>query len=233
MKAIFIAGTDTGVGKTIVTGCLFRYLVEKGYKAITQKWVQTGSSSIYASDINEHFKISRQDLSLVKEDFPLILPYLFKMPASPHLASKSEGRRIRTDKIKQSFRALSERFDFIIVEGVGGALAPLHKGKLVIDIVQELKLPVLLVAGNKLGAINHTLLTLESLDSRKINTLGLVFNNSDKQNSRVLQDNPKIVKALTNKIIFGILPRRPTYGLIYKKFVPLADKIFKRLKADG
>lgn len=233
MRSIFIAGTDTGIGKTIVTGCLFRYLIEKGYSAITQKWVQTGSNSILSSDIRIHFKISKQDLNTMKEYIPLILPHIFKTPFSPHLASKLENRKINIHKIKKSFRTLSVRFDFVIVEGVGGVLVPVNKNKLAIDIVKELKLPVLLVAGNKLGAINHTLLTIEALDSRKIKILGLIFNNLKEQNRIILKDNPQIIKALSGKRILGVLPYKSTYETIYKKFIPIGDKIFKQLKANG
>lgn len=230
VKAIFVAGTDTGIGKTIVTGCLFRYLIEKGYSAITQKWVQTGSNSILSSDIGIHFKISKQDLNTMKEYIPLILPHIFKTPSSPHLASKLENRKINIHKIKKSFKTLSSRFDFVIVEGVGGVLVPVNKNKLVIDIVKELKLPALLVAGNKLGAINHTLLTIEALNSRKIKILGLIFNNLREQNRIILKDNPQIIKALSGKRILGVLPYESTYETIYKKFIPIGDKIFKQLK---
>lgn len=228
MKAIFVTGTDTGVGKSVVTGCLFRYLTQKGYNVITQKWVQTGSDSLLSSDIGMHFKISRRALNQVKEYLPLILPNLFKTPASPHLASRLENKKIDSEKIKKSFRSLSKMFDFVIVEGAGGALVPINKDKLLIDIVKELKLPVLIVAGNKLGAINHTLLTIESLNARKIKILGLVFNNLWKQNSLILKDNPRIVKALTGCNILGSLAQGPNYEKIFKNFIPIGNKILKR-----
>lgn len=233
MKALFVTGTDTGVGKSVVTGCLFRYLTEKGYNVITQKWVQTGSNSLFSSDIGIHFKIAKRALNQVKAYRPLILPNVFKTPASPHLASRLESKKIDPDKIKMSFRSLSKIFDFVIVEGVGGALVPINKDKLLIDIVKELKLPVLIVAGNRLGAINHTLLTIESLNARKIKTLGLVFNNPWKQDSLILKDNPRIVKALTGCDILGSLAQGPNYEKIYKKFIPIGNKILKRIRKNG
>ncbi|MEK6727986.1 MAG: dethiobiotin synthase [Candidatus Omnitrophota bacterium] len=233
MKGIFVTGTDTGVGKTVVTGCLFRYLTQKGYSVITQKWVQTGSNSLLSSDIGIHFKISKRSLNQVKEYLPLILPNVFKTPASPHLASRLENKKIDPDKIKKSFRSLSKMFDFVIVEGTGGALVPINKNKLLIDIVKELKLPALIVAGNKLGAINHTLLAIESLNARKIKTLGLVFNNLWKQNSLILKDNPRIIKALTACEVLGNLEREPDYEKIYKKFIPIGNKILKRILKNG
>ena len=233
MKAIFVTGTDTGVGKSVVTGCLFRYLTEKGYRVITQKWVQTGSNSLLSSDIGIHFKISKLALSRVKEYLPLILPNVFKTSASPHLASRLENKKIDPDKIKKSFRSLSKIFDFVIVEGAGGALVPINKDKLLIDIVKELKLPALIVAGNKLGGINHTLLTIESLNARKIRILGLVFNNPWKQDSLILKDNPRIIKALTGCEALGNLTQEPAYEKIYKNFIPIGEKILKRISKDG
>lgn len=233
MKAIFVTGTDTGVGKTVITGCLFRYLTEKGYNVITQKWVQTGAGSVYSSDIKIHFKISKQDLNRKKGLFALILPNIFKTPSSPHLACRLEKRKISAAKIKKSFKSLSSKFDFVIVEGVGGALVPISKEKLAIDIVKELKLPVLVVAGNKLGAINHTLLTIEALKSRKIRILGLIFNNLARVNNIILKDNPRIVRTLSRQEIFGTLPQENNYEKIYKKFIPIGDRIIKRMRLNG
>ena len=233
MRVIFVTGTDTGAGKTVVTGCLFRYLTEKGFKVVTQKWVQTGAGSIYSSDIKVHYEIAKQDLNQRKQLFPLILPNILKTPSSPHLACRLENRKISIKKIKKNLISLSKKFDFVIVEGVGGALVPINKDKLVIDIVQEFKLPVLIVAGNKLGGINHALLTIEALNSRKIEILGLIFNNLTRQNKIILKDNPKIVKTLTRQEIFGILPQEENYEKIYKRFIPIGNRIIKRMRLNG
>ena len=233
MRAIFVTGTDTGVGKTVISGCLFRYLTEKGFKVITQKWVQTGACSIYSSDIKAHFVIAKQDLNQKKELFSLILPNMLKTPSSPHLACRLEKRRISVKKIKKSLKSLTKQFDFVIVEGIGGLLVPINKEKLVVDIVKELKLPVLVVGGNKLGGINHALLTIEALNSRKIEILGLIFNNLPWQNKVILKDNPGIVKTLTQQEILGILPHEKNYEKIYKRFIPIGNRIIKRMRLNG
>ncbi len=128
------------------------------------------------------------------------------MPASPHLASRAEGKSISSLKIIKAFKSLSNKFDFVLVEGVGGALVPYDQGHLVIDIVKDLSLPVLVVAQNKLGAINHTLLTIEALRARKLKILGIVFNNVKGENKRILNDNPRIIKALSKDKVIGALP---------------------------
>lgn len=228
-KAVFITGTDTGIGKTVIAGCLARYLSQKGHDVITQKWIQTGCDSLGSSDIAAHLKVMGRKPAAIKGYLPYAAPYIFKPASSPHLACKTENKRISADKVINSFKFLSERFDFIIVEGTGGALVPFTKKRLVIDIVRELDLPVVIVAGNKLGAINHTILTIEALRARKIKILGLIFNDMEKKNSPVLEDNPRIIEALTGQKSFGRLPWEPARKKLYQEFIPIGERISRRL----
>lgn len=232
MKGIFITGTDTGSGKTIITGCLARYLLDKNYNVITQKWIQTGCAAGQSFDIKLHLKIMGKDKNYVKNYLSYVCPYTFKAASSPHLACRLQHRKISINKIIDSFKLLSGRFDFVLVEGIGGALVPVDKNRLVIDIAGQLNLPVLVVAQNKLGAINHTLLTIEALKARKINILGLVFNNYKNQNREILIDNVRIIEALTGEKCFGTLPWiqiSGNFNKLYQRFIPIADKIFRRL----
>ncbi len=230
MKGIFVTGTDTGVGKTIITGLLSRYLLDKGYNVITQKWIQTGCNDGVVMDIKLHLKIMGRGKNDLKDYANLVSPYTFKAPSSPHLASRIENKIINPDRIIESFRLLSRHFDFIIVEGIGGVLVPFNKKHLVIDIVKELRLPVLVVAQNKLGAINHTLLTIEALEKRKIKILGIIFNNLKKENKRIIKDNPVIIKALTSQTVFGILPWIERHQELHKRFIPIGERVYKRLQ---
>ncbi|MDD5427917.1 MAG: dethiobiotin synthase [Candidatus Omnitrophica bacterium] len=175
-NAIFVAGTDTGVGKTVVTGLVAKYLAGEGYKVATQKWVETGVTKSKAV-------------------------FAFKLPASPHLAAKSEGKTINIAKIKNDLKKLSRKADIVVIEGTGGLMVPLTEKILLIDVVKKLKIPVLLVCANRLGAINHALLSLEALKARKMKVLGVVFNHiSKKENRSILKDNPGIVKKFAKKV---------------------------------
>lgn len=223
MKGIFVTGTDTGVGKSMVTGFLAKYLRQKGYQVVTQKWVQTGSRE--SVDINLHLKIMGVSRGAIKDYLDCVCPYIFKLPASPHLAARAEKKKIKISKIKKSFKLLSLKFDFVIVEGIGGALVPVNEKRLVIDIARELGLPVLVVAQNKLGAINQILMTLEALKSRKMKILGVLFNNCPGQNKLILNDNPEIIKKMTQQKILGVLPWNKRFDLLYKKFLPIAARI--------
>lgn len=179
-NAVFIAGTDTGVGKTVITRLLSRYLSQKGYSVATQKWVVTGAS---------------------KKKESVNLPYSFKFASSPHLAARLEKRKIDIKKIKKSLETLSKRFDFVVIEGTGGLLVPLNERTLLIDVVKSLKLPVILVSANSLGAINHTLLSVEALEKRKIRLVGIIFNSVSRHTNKLIsEDNPKIVKKFAGKI---------------------------------
>ena len=164
---------------------LVRYLRQSGCNAVYQKWIETGCRNL---------KIG------------LGHPYRFSKACSPHLAARIARRKIDPAKIKASFRKMEKKFDCVVVEGIGGALVPYNSKNLVIDIAKELNLPVLLVAGNKLGAINHILLTLEALESRKLEILGIIFNNLEEQDRTILRDNPRIVEKLSKVKVLGIFP---------------------------
>jgi len=230
MRGMFIIGTDTGVGKTIICGLLARYLLDKGHRVITQKWIQTGSKNL-PLDINTHLKLMGVRKASLKKYLSLMSPYIFKLPASPHLAAYKEKKSIRPDKIKKSFRELAKNFDSVIVEGIGGALVPFSKKNLVIDIARELNLSVVIVAANKLGAINHTLLTIEAIKRRKIKIIGLIFNNvNSRGNKIILKDNPQIIKSLGREKTLGILPHIKNKDLLSKRFLPIGKSILKKIK---
>ena len=230
MKGVFITGTDTGVGKTVVCGMLGRYLANRRCKVIIQKWIQTGSKS-FPADIDLHLRLMKRRRKDIKDYFPYVSVYTFRFAASPHLAASMEKRRIKIEKIKESFRFLSERFDFVVIEGIGGALVPFNKKSLLIDIAKELDLPVLIIVANKLGAINHALLTIEAIKRRNMKIIGIIFNNqSKKANKIILRDNPQIIKSLTGERILGVLPWFKDKELLYNAFMSIGKKVLTRLR---
>ncbi|MEA3305521.1 MAG: dethiobiotin synthase, partial [Candidatus Omnitrophota bacterium] len=223
-------GTDTGVGKSVISGLLGRYLSGKGCRVITQKWVQTGSKN-FSEDVELHLKLMKRKKRHIEKYLSYVSPYTFKSASSPHLAAALEKKTISADKIKKSFRFLSDEFDFVIIEGVGGALVPFSNKKLVIDIARELDLAVLVVAGNRLGVINHTLLTLEAIKKRNMKTIGIIFNNQPRKTDDViLKNNPRIIKKLTGETILGVLPWMKDKEQLYKKFTPIGKRIIVSLK---
>ena len=168
----------------------------------------------------------RYDLKSYRE---LVAPYVFSFPASPHLSSRLENKKIDSSKIVSSFKALDSSFDHVVVEGAGGVLVPINDREFLIDLAKKLGLGVLLVAENKLGGINHTLLSIEALKVRKIHILGVIFNNISDCDKRILEDNPKIVEKLSKVKVFGSLPKTKNNEDFYKNFAKIADKIYERL----
>jgi len=223
-RGIFITGTDTGVGKTLVTGLLGDYLLRQGYSVITQKWVQSGCRG-FPEDIAAHRDIMGQGRDAAGSFLDAVCPYIFKLPASAHLAAEAENHAIDPEHVKQCFTRLSQAFDVVLVEGMGGALVPYTRKALLIDIAQALDLPVLIVAKNQLGTINHTLLTIEAIRSRGLSILGIVFNGPEGQGDVITEDNPRIIKELTGQPIWG--------SLSWTKDIEVLKADFKAMALNG
>ncbi|MDF3047461.1 MAG: bioD [Candidatus Midichloriaceae bacterium] len=159
---IFIAGTDTDIGKTLVSSWL---CIHTGYDYF--KPIQTGSR--YGTDSQTILELTNSKVH--KES------YLYKEPLSPHLAAKLEDLEIDLNTIK-----LPET-ENLIVEGAGGLLVPINKQSLMIDLIQKLSIPIILVASSRLGTINHTLLSLEAIRNRGLATLGVIVSGEKNQDN--------------------------------------------------
>jgi len=169
-----ITAVDTGCGKTIVTGSLARYLLDKGFSVITQKLVQTGCYGL-SEDILEHRRIMNLPLQQADHD-GLTCPYVFAFPASPHLSAGLEHQQIDPERIFQSTRCLQEQYDVVLLEGVGGLMVPLTPSYTVRDHLVIGRYPLLLVSSARLGSINHTLLSLEACLDAGLEVAALVYN---------------------------------------------------------
>ena len=174
-KVFFICGIDTDVGKTFATGLIARYFRERGVNVITQKIAQTGNKGPISEDIAMHRKI--MGIPLTEHDLSGdTCPYVFRLPASPHFAAKKEHSEIIPDRITKATERLLQDYDIVLLEGAGGFHVPLLPDYLISDYVTDLRYPTILVTSGKLGSINHTLLTLASVESRKLEITGLVYN---------------------------------------------------------
>jgi dethiobiotin synthetase len=165
-KAFFIAGTDTGVGKTIVAGALAAALALKGKRVGVMKPISCGGRE------DVYFLMRQAD---VKDPIELVNPSYLKEPLSPNVAARLEKKKIDLRKMDLAFRELSKRYEVLVVEGCGGLLVPVKPGFLVIDLIKRWKMSAVLVSRSGLGAINHSLLSLEALRKRKIEPLGIIF----------------------------------------------------------
>ena len=197
MALFFITGTDTDIGKTYFTGLLAKHLQTLKQSVITQKWVQTGYSP-NDNDIKTHISM----MNHTPKQFDLYkrhtMPYAFKLPASAHLAAQEETTTINPDKLIMSLRFLEKNFNAVLVEGLGGICVPLTTSLTTLDVLAQLKLPTIIVIENKVGAINHAILTTQAIAAEEIPLLGFVINNKNTTtNPLILKDNPTTIKAFT------------------------------------
>ena len=234
MNGIFVTGTDTGVGKTTVCGLLAGFLRERGVRAVTQKWVQTGCGG-EPEDLSAHWRLAGLPGPPAVERPSDLCPYRFRLPASPRLAAAREGRRIDASVIEGAFRRLAARHDAVIVEGTGGFLVPLAERLLSGDLVARIGLPALVVVGNRLGCVNLALLTVEAVRRRGVPLLGLVFNRTaDAAGTaeEVLSDNPRAVAEAAGAAVLGELPFLPDPVRGADAFAPIGEAFLSRWRSS-
>jgi len=176
MHSFFITGTDTNIGKTAITCSLIAKCIEEGFRAGGMKPVAAGchieNGYMISDDVKKIIEVSNVDLN-IKE----INPYSFEPPIAPHISFKSN--EIDINLIKKYLRSFENKMDYLFIEGVGGYAVPLTKTFTTADLVENLDIPVILVVGMKLGCINHTLLTVESILNKKQKLCGWVANRID------------------------------------------------------
>ena len=194
----FISGIDTGIGKTYTTGYLAKLWNVQGKKTITQKLIQTGNVDI-SEDIQQHREIMGMGW-FPEDESKLTMPEIFTYPASPHLATKIDGREIDFQKIENATAQLAEKYEVVLLEGAGGLMVPLTTELLTIDYVAEKKLPVILVTSGRLGSINHTILSLEALKIRGLELYALAYNLKDQsQDELISKDTADYLKTYLAK----------------------------------
>lgn len=170
----FVAGTDTGVGKTTVACALARGLRARGADVGVMKPVETGVGARGPLDA-----AALREAAGAEDPIERVCPQRFALPAAPSVAAAHEGRAVDLAALRRAFDTLAARHAFLLVEGAGGLRVPLTRHVEMIDLAGELGLPVLLVARAALGTINHTLLSLEALESRGLLLAGVVISHAD------------------------------------------------------
>lgn len=194
--SLFITGTDTDVGKTFFTALLIRTLRQAGRDAVGYKPVACGSWDDVDAMITAADGVETRATTCAE---------YFDMPASPLTAAWAAGREVDPARLLAGYRALAARHEIVLVEGAGGWLVPITPGYSIADLAVDLALPVLLVARNRLGAINHTLLTLESIAARGLDPVGIVLNHVEQSADPA---------SHTNRATFEMLPTVPVIAEI-------------------
>ena len=204
-KGIFITGTDTGVGKTFVGASLAVSLRERGYRVGVMKPAETGcgeSDGVLLPDDAMRLKAA----SGCAEPIERICPYRFAEPLAPSMAAERTGEKIDIDRLLTTYEEISAAHDVTLVEGAGGLMVPLLPSYTYADLARVLKLPILVVAANKLGVINHLLLTLEHASCKGLRALGYVLNRVTNEASVAAETNREVLFGLTGVPCLGELP---------------------------
>ena len=198
----FVTGTDTGVGKTLISCALLHGFAAKGHRVIGMKPVAAGDCD--DNDRNDDAKRLRA-AGNVEASFGQINPYCFVQAVAPHLAAKFVGVSINLDRIAQSYNELAAQADVVIVEGAGGFKVPLNDHQDMTDLAVQLDLPVILVVGMRLGCINHALLTVEAVDGSGLKLAGWVANVVD-EHMAMLDENIAALKLRIAVPLLGVVP---------------------------
>jgi dethiobiotin synthetase len=207
-NGFFVTGTNTEVGKTLVSGALILKLREQGVKTIGFKPVVAGTyQDAQGSTQNEDLETLRIASNLIPHEVSLC-PYVLDEPAAPHLVARQQGLDLEMNVIMQAFHKTQKHADCIVVEGAGGLLIPLTEDEDLGDFAKEIHLPVILVVGMKLGCINHALLTYEAIKARNLNIVGWVANTLSEE-MPLLQQNLQTLQTRMNTPFLGLIPTLP------------------------
>lgn len=196
----FITGTDTGVGKTFVASAIAYKLRTTGLRVGVMKPVQSGCDPTDETTLTDAYRLKEAANSL--DPLDLICAYTFKEALAPNIAARRAGVQINIDKILADFDEISRDKEAVIVEGAGGLLAPLTDEATFADLALRLKMPLVIVAANRLGTINHTLLTISAAREAGLAIAGIVVNSTSAVADLSATCNASEIKRLTPEIPF-------------------------------
>ncbi|MDP2644229.1 MAG: dethiobiotin synthase [Desulfobacterales bacterium] len=214
-KGIFITGTDTDVGKTIVTAGIAGALKKKGVDVAIMKPVASGAKKTAGGLISDDVRFLMHAIGST-DDVRLVNPVVLEAPVAPWAATLlGDGTRIDPGAIKGCYDQLSRLHDFTLVEGIGGLLVPLTEKYWVLDMIKDLNLSVVVVSRPGLGAINHSLLTIRAAISSGIEVMGFIISGRDEMNSGdATRTNPAVIETLSRVPLLGVLPFDPKVDIL-------------------
>lgn len=207
VQGLFVTGTGTEVGKTIVSAALLLCLLERGLDAGYFKPVASGGQLHQGRLVNPDVLLVRR-LSGLADSFEQMNPFCLRLPLAPLMASRLEGAPLSLDRLRASWREASGRHAFTVVEGAGGVMVPLMENLTVLDLMAQMGLPVLVVGHAGLGTINHTLLTIEAVQRRGLPMLGFCFSGPrpDELDDPAVEHNPALISEMSGVPFLGALP---------------------------
>jgi dethiobiotin synthetase len=209
IRGIFVTGTDTDVGKTWVAAGLTAALRKLGLQAVYFKPIQSGCLQEGEFLVPTDARFAR-DVAGLTEPLEVLTPIALRLPLAPAVAAAHAGVEVDLERLAAGVRDLASRYEFLVVEGAGGLYVPLSGSQfLVLDLIQWLRLPLVVVARAGLGTINHTALTVKAALAAGITVAGVIFNRYPQNPGLAEETNPGMVAAITGVPILGRLPEVP------------------------
>lgn len=209
-RALFVTGTDTGVGKTVIAAALLRGLRERGQRVAGMKPVASGCRK------SPDGIVSDDALALIAEasesaPYRIVNPYGFIPPIAPHVAAVEAGTRIDLRELERAYRILSGLADVVVIEGAGGWLTPIDAKHALADFARKVKADVVLVVGLRLGCLNHALLSAQAIEHSGLKLAGWVANAIDPGFERV-SDNVRALQERLKAPLLGQVAHLSTPG---------------------
>ncbi len=207
-QGLFITATGTGVGKTVITAGIVRWLRSRGIDAVPVKSIQTGGvpgkDGLVAPDLD--FCLSTAGMHPSRHEMALMTPYIYEPACSPHLAGRIKRRYPEIPHIQACLEQLLAHHEIVVVEGVGGIKVPINEETTILNLMMTLGFPVVLVAHAGLGTINHSLLSINALRLSGLEILGVVFNEVESgspEDDFIKKDNLETVARLGDVYVLG------------------------------
>lgn len=225
-KKLFVTGTDTGVGKTVLSLLLMKYFYSKKLNPFYLKPFQTGCKNPYDTDSDAQF-IYHNIEELNDKDPAESVIYCNKNPKAPWFAARDDKVENNIDlrKIRKVIEEKSNKFSIVIIEGAGGILVPITKNDLIIDSINDVQVIIASRAG--LGTINHTLLTIEALRTRGIKPVGVIFldNGENTPERSMIDENIEAIKSFSGVNVLGLVEKINNFKIIDNKYYNFFNKI--------
>lgn len=226
-KQLVVVGTDTSCGKTVITGLIAHYFNQQdGLSVSTQKWVQTGS--VQDNDLAQHDYYAP---SLTPFPSNIRCPYSFPDPVSPHWAATLANKTISLDRIKTTCYAMAKQVDLLICETSGGIMVPYTESENQLDLLIQLNIPIIVVAANRLGTLNHTFLTVNTLLANQLTVCGVILSQPDPLVEEALIKNNEL--TLQNRLavpVLGTVPHSSSLSSLRESFNDIGLKLVPPLE---
>lgn len=205
MQGVFITGTDTEIGKTTITSGLAWLLRKNNIRIGVMKPFAT-SFKVYSYRYKSSDTAFLAKAADINESDQILNPIYLPLPASPLMAAEILHKTVDLGMVTQKFGILQKKYDFTLVEGIGGVMVPITEKISVLDVMEIMKLPTIIVSSPRLGSINHTILTINACKVKKIPILGVIFNQMPKNPNIVESMTPHYVEKLTNVNTISVVP---------------------------